>query len=92
MRSASLRIGLLLALISGSAALALEPQQDDKSYLPPASLQASPGAAPAQQSQTASIEPRRKSARVMHRRHEPHAYHVPRYPRYAGPRFFFRLF
>ncbi len=95
MRSFLLRAGLVSALISAGTALAAEPQQDDQSYLPPATLRASPGAAPAAGSQHAArapAEPARTYARAMRRRHERQAYREPRYRRFAGPRFFFGLF
>ena len=46
MRSLSLKTGLLLAMIPAAAAFAAGEQQDDKSYLPPASLRATPDTKP----------------------------------------------
>jgi len=87
----SLTIGLLLVLIPAGASFATEPQQDDKSYLPPPSLRAAPKTLPAEQSRQAVAEPVRKHAR-MHRRHDPRFYREPLFPRYAGPRFYFSMF
>ncbi len=96
MRSHGLKIGLLLALIPVSAAIAAEPQQDDRSYLPPAQMRAAPGAASAgvqaEHLQNPASGPRGRQARAVHRRHEQRSYREARYPRYAGPRFFLGLF
>jgi len=96
MRSHGLKIGLLFATMAASAAFAADPQQDDKSYLPPAQMRAAPGAAsaavPAGHLQNPANEPRRRQAKAAHRRHEPRVYREARYPRYAGPRFLFGFF
>jgi len=96
MRSHGLKIGLLLALMPASAAIAAEPQQDDRSYLPPAQMRAAPGATsagvPAEHLQNPASEPGRRQTKAVHRRHEPRIYREARYPRHAGPRFFFGLF
>ncbi len=91
MRYLTVKVGLLSALITVCAAAAAEPQQDDQSYLPPASLRAAPGAAPIEQSQRAAIEPRRRHARAV-RHHAPRIYREARYPRYPAPGFFFSFF
>ena len=84
MRPLSFKIGLLLVLIPAAAAFAADEQQDDKSYLPPASLIAAPGTAPAANSARATNV---RHARVVHRRHE--ARHNPYWRGYAQPRFGF---
>ncbi|MFY9643241.1 MAG: hypothetical protein WCD20_14890 [Rhodomicrobium sp.] len=91
MRSLSLKMGLLLALIPAGASVAAEPQQDDKSYLPPASLRAAPNTQEAEHRRQAAAEPERRHAR-MHRRHEPRSYRGPAFRRYAGPGYFFGMF
>lgn len=78
MRSLSLRLGLLLVLISAGAGFA-EEQQDDKSYLPPASLRAVPKPASAAQTQRAAAEPATRKHAKVHRRH----YRERAWPRYA---------
>jgi hypothetical protein len=84
MRSFSLKLGLLLVLIPAGASLAEEQQQDDKSYLPPASLRASPKAQPAQQTSQLLAEPGiRKHARIHRHHYRGHAW-----PRYAFWGFF----
>ncbi len=89
MGSLSLKLGLLLVLIPAGASFAAEPQQDDKSYLPPASLRAAPITPAAGQARQAAAEQGiRKHARI-HRRH---IYREPRYQRFAGPRFYFGMF
>ncbi len=88
MRSLSLKMGLLLVLIPAGASFAAEPQQDDKSYLPPASLRAAPTTPAAERPRQAAAEPGRRHAR-MRRRHEPRFY---RGPRFAGPGFYFGMF
>jgi hypothetical protein len=86
MRLLSFKTALLLALIPATAAFAAdEQQQDDKSYLPPASYIAAPGT-PAANSTQAAVEPRARHARVTPRRHE--ARHNP-YWRQRQPVFFF---
>ena len=90
MRSLSLKMGLLLALIPAGASVAAEPQQDDKSYLP-ASLRAAPNTQEAEHRRQAAAEPERRHAR-MHRRHEPRSYRGPAFRRYAGPGYFFGMF
>jgi hypothetical protein len=85
MRSLSLKTGLLLAMIPAAAAFAAGEQQEDKSYLPPASLSATPDTKPAVTSAQTAIEPRRH-ARAQHRRHEARSHS---YRRYAGPAFFY---
>ncbi len=96
MRSHRLKIGLLSATMMASTAIAAEPQQDDRSYLPPAQMRAAPGAAtagvPAAHLQNSANEPRRRQAKAAHRRREPRVYREARYPRYAGPRFFLGFF
>ncbi len=87
MGSLNLKLGLLLVLIPAGASLAAEPQQDDKSYLPPASLRAAPKAPAAEPSRQAAAEPARRQVRIR-RRHEPRYYREPVFPRFAGPRFF----
>jgi hypothetical protein len=86
MRSLSLKIGLLLALIPAAAAFAASDEQDDKSYLPPAALRAAPGATPAANSAQAAAQHRGRQVRVVHRRREPRYYS---YERYNRPRFGF---
>ncbi len=79
MRPLSLKTGLLLALFPLAMAFAAGEQQDDKSYLPPASLRSAPEATAAPASRQTAMEPGRH-ARVVHRRH---------YRRYAGPAYYF---
>jgi hypothetical protein len=90
MRSLYLKIGLLLVLIPAGASFAAEPQQDDKSYLPPASLRAAPRAPAAEQTRQAAAGSGRRQVR-FHRRHEPR-YREPMFRRYAGRRFYFGMF
>lgn len=95
MRYLLLKMGLLFALISTGTAIAAESQQDEQSYLPPATLRASPGAASADGARhraRAAPEPARKYVRTARRHHERQVYREARYRRYAGPRFFFGLF
>ncbi len=71
MRLLSFKTGLLLALIPAGAAFAAdEQQQDDKSYLPPPSYIAAPGATPAANSTQAAFEPVGRRVRAAPRRHE----------------------
>ncbi len=92
MRLLSLKIGLLPVFLAVGAACAAEGQQDDKSYLPPQSLQAKPGparkAAAVEHTQHTAAKPERKRVRAVHRRHAPHYAYQPRF----APRFFFGLF
>jgi hypothetical protein len=83
-----LTMGLLIALAVTNVAAAQETQQGDKSYLPPSSLRASPGAATAHAPQRTSIGPRR-SANAVRRHREPRPH---RGRRLAAPRFFFGIF
>jgi hypothetical protein len=85
MRSLSLKTGLLLVFIPAAAAFAAGEDQDDKSYLPPASLRAAPGTVPVP---NAAVEQRRRQTRIVHRRRQPR-YDSPYYNRrYDGPGFF----
>lgn len=86
MRHLSFKTGLLLALIPAAAAFAADEQQDDKSYLPPASYIAASGKAPAANSTQAAVEPRARHTRVTPRRRV--ARHDP-YWRQREPVFFF---
>ena len=81
MRSLSLKIGLLLALIPAAAAFAASDEQDDKSYLPPAALRAAPGTASATDSAQSAAQQRGRQVRIVHRRREPRYYSYERYSR-----------
>ena len=89
MRSLLLTIGLLSALISAGAAIAAETQEDDRSYLPPVALRATPGTAPAK-SPAARGEPANRQVRAA-RRH-PGGHRESHRRQYAGRRLFFGLF
>jgi hypothetical protein len=88
MRILRLTMGLLIVLVFANAAAADETQQGDSSYLPPASLRATPETAPAYNAQRASAETRR-GVKVVHRGHMQHARHGRRF---AGQRFLFGIF
>lgn len=92
MRYLGLQMGLLFAVTAVGMALAAETQREDQSYLPPATLRASPKAeraAPVEQHRRhAAAGPRRRHAGASHRHRESR----PHYRRYAGPRLFFGLF
>jgi hypothetical protein len=88
MHTLRLTMGLLIALVFANVAVAEETQQDDKSYLPPASLRAAPGTAPAQYAQRASAEPQRSA----HAARSHYAPRTRRARRFAGPPLFFGMF
>jgi hypothetical protein len=100
MRFLSLTIGLVAASVCACATIAAEPQQDDKSYLPPAQLRAAPepGRTTARAARPryaapryAAIEPARKHRKAVHHYRRPRVYHEARYPRFM-PGFFFGFF
>jgi hypothetical protein len=77
--------GLFAAISVASVAMAVEAKDDDRSYLPPAALRATPD----ERVQKASLEPARKAPRVIHKARQRTAYPERR----SGMRpFFFGIF